>query len=59
MVRNQHCKDHRIRDLSKFPDDEERNGPQNVDLLATEPPDMAARSRYSYCVPVCKNDYTT
>jgi hypothetical protein len=56
---NQYSKYHRIRELSQFPDDEDRDGPQNVGLLATEPPDMATWSRYSCCIPVHKDDYTT
>jgi hypothetical protein len=30
---------------SQFPDDEDRNGPQNVGLLAIQPPDVAVSPR--------------
>ena len=33
---------------SQFPDDEDRNGPQNVGLLAIQPSDVAASPRIFY-----------
>jgi hypothetical protein len=37
---------------SQFPGDEDRNGPQNIGLLAIQPPDMAASPRIFYWMSV-------